>query len=504
MFVLESIARSARDGAVATIYSGGSMSYSELDRRSSSFAAYLLKKGGKTPVVICGHRQPDFLTCMFGSLKAGRAYVPIDISFPPDRVNQVLDDVNPDVIVDFTGSIDNALSQADIDKICDSLDPDTVTKNDWVQAEDTCYIMFTSGSTGKPKGVPINRRNLENMYRSAKDICDTGEKHGIALNCVSYSFDLSVMSVYVAVGLGMTLYSIDKETTENYKALFTALSDSGISFWVSTPSFAEVCTTSADFNSALLPGIKKFFFCGEILTNKLAGQLLDRFPGAEVLNTYGPTEATVFVTSVEITEDEAEAIEPLPVGRFFDSIIPKIVDGSGNKVPEGEKGELLIIGDSVSMGYFMRPDLTAKSFFDIQTENGVKRGYRTGDICFMRDGMLHYSGRNDLQIKLNGFRIEIEDVEKNLMKLKKVKRAAVCPISEGGKVSYLVAFILLEGESELPKLKQITALKNELKEFVPAYMVPRKIVLMDSLPTNANGKVDKKALLLSLDSESTK
>ncbi len=497
MFLLESIKRSARLGTDAVICGDSVMSYARLDERSGAFGTYLLSLGGNAPVLIYGHKEADFLSCMYGSLKAGRAYVPIDISFPHDRLEQVIDEVGPGVIVDFTGTIGGGIDPDELEDIFLRFHGREPDRTSWVGPEDTCYMIFTSGSTGKPKGVPICLKNLENMFSSARVVCAT-EDGGVCLNSVSYSFDLSVIAVWVAVGLGMTLYTIDKKTTENFKEMFTALKKSGITLWVTTPSYAEVCVMSDDFNDSLLPDVKKFFFCGEILTNKLAAALLERFPEATVLNTYGPTEATVFVTSVEVSRQMAQSDEPLPVGRFFKSITPRIVDENGNCVPNGEKGQLQLIGDSVSPGYFGRPDLNEKAFFDIELDGRLTRGYNTGDICYMVGDMLHYCGRNDLQIKLNGFRIEIEDIEKNLMKLPSVKRAAVCPVYVDGKVDSLVAFILPQGESELPKLKRINAIKAQLGQLVPAYMIPRKFVIKDSFPTNANGKVDKKTLLASL------
>lgn len=498
MFLLESIKAYAKEGRCAVRTPEYELGYDRLDSRSEAFASYLLSNyNGKTPVLIYGHKEPDFLSCMYGSLKAGRAYIPIDISFPYDRLMQVIDEVQPEVIVDLTGTLDNAVNGQTLEDILGSL-CSPVSHDHWVGHDDTCYIIFTSGSTGKPKGVPINLRNLENMFASARDICRCDNAPGVCLNCVSYSFDLSVMAVWVAVGLGMTLYTIDKKTTENFRQMFDALRQSGITLWVTTPSYAEVCCMSEDFNAQLLPSVEKFFFCGEILTNKLASQLLDRFPGATVLNTYGPTEATVFVTSVSIDKATASSSEPLPVGRFFSSIHPRIVDEAGNEVPNGQKGQLQLIGDSVSVGYLGRPDLNARAFFKTEINGKILQGYNTGDLCVMKGDMLHYCGRNDLQIKLNGFRIEIEDIEKNLMKLPNVTRAAVCPIYSDGKVESLVAFVVSEGDSDLPRLKRISAMKNGLGALVPAYMIPKKFVLMDVLPTNANGKVDKKALLASL------
>lgn len=501
MFVLQTIAEKAAGGSAAVVYREKVTSYKELEEKSGAFASFLLDRFGndKTPVVIFGHKEAEFLICMFGALKAGRAYVPIDKTFPPDRAMQIIEDVRPEVIVDLSGAKPESsafvLDCDGLSGVFSEYSGQNPAPESWVKPEDNCYIMFTSGSTGKPKGVPINRRNLENLWRDAAAICDVSCETAVAISQASYSFDLSVISVYIAVGLGMTLFTVDKGMSENFKELFQALKGSDIAFWVSTPSFAELCAMSADFNEALLPKARKFFFCGEILTNKLAGELLRRFPMAEVINSYGPTEATVFVSAVNITPELAASSEPLPVGRFFSTITPLITGESGIQLPAGEKGELYIIGDSVSRGYFNDPERAAASFFDFETPEGRKRGYRTGDICCISGDMLHYCGRNDLQIKLSGYRIEIEDIEKNLMKLPYILRAAVSPIYKDDKVESLAAFAVLSGKPEGTRLQQIVKIKNDLRAFVPSYMVPSRIVIRDSLPTNANGKVDKKALL---------
>ncbi len=495
MFVLESIKKYAMSDRIALVNREETLSFAELDARSDAFAMYLLESLGedRTEIVIYGHKETDILPCMYGALKAGRGYVPIDITVPVDRVQQIVDDVQPKVIVDFYGiglRSDGVILSAETlrDRISCFLGCE-VPKENWIKGETPAYILFTSGSTGKPKGVPITAANIENLYSGLLPWM-TGE--GVILNQISYSFDVSVCSVYVGMAQGMTLYTIDKQMIENLGELFEYLERSGLETWVSTPSFAEICVQSAKFNSGLMPKLKRFLFCGEVLTHKLCDQLAERFPEAKVINTYGPTEATVLVTAVEITEKLRHDELQIPIGYPLDEVTFRIVDGEGRDVSPGEQGELLIISKNVGPGYYKRPDLTEKVFFK-DRETG-KRGYHTGDSCFEKDGLYYYCGRMDNQIKVNGFRVEVEDIENNLVKVDNIARAAVVPVSDGEKVQYLAAFVLLEKADGLSSLKRSMLIKERAAEFLPSYMIPRRITAVEAFPLNTNGKVDKKEL----------
>ena len=502
MFVLEKIREYAKDlDRKAVIYNDKIMTYSELERYSNAFASFLLKNGkNKSPVVIFGHKEEEFLPCMYGALKAGRAYVPVDITFPADRLEMVLSDVNPEFFVtlrETSVSVAEGIEQVTRDKIdCifEEFDGTEIDSENWVKPEDNCYILFTSGSTGRPKGVPINRANIENLAKYLTKWCDIEADTDIITNQISFSFDVSVVSVYIGVSLGKTLYTIDKAMMETPANLYDGLSKSNLSFWVSTPSFAELCAMSSNFNSQMLPNLKRFLFCGETLTHKLVDLLKERFPNADIVNTYGPTEATVLVTASVITDEMARDSKPIPIGTPLEEVEFRIVDNNEKILPEGEIGELQIISDNVGHGYYGRPDLTQKVFFETVSRGKKKRGYRTGDACYQKDGQYYFCGRMDFQIKLNGFRIELEDIENNLVKVENVSRAVVIPVMKEEKVDYLAAFILSTNKVEGPKLKEITRIKSELAKFVPSYMVPRKIVVCDSFPTNTNGKVDRKVL----------
>ena len=190
------------------------------------------------------------------------------------------------------------------------------------------------------------------------------------------------MDLYLSLASGSVLFSIDREMTGNLRELFAFLKRSGTTVWVSTPSFAELCTADSSFNQDLLPEMKLFLFCGETLPNECVNKLLDRFEGVRVVNFYGPTETTVAVTAIEIDQEICDRIRPLPLGYVKNDCRIFIVDENGAPVPDGERGEIVIAGDSVSPGYYNNGEKTARAFSTIEVEGVLKRCYRTGDFGY--------------------------------------------------------------------------------------------------------------------------
>jgi D-alanine--poly(phosphoribitol) ligase subunit 1 len=427
----------------------------------------------------------------------------------------------------------------------------------WANGEDILYIIFTSGSTGLPKGVQVTAANHDAFLPWARLLAGTppeaphgaragepsaalagepsssppGEPSGDAsgepsaamqggpsgsqsgspsgspsggrvfLNQAPFSFDLSVFEISMALAEGGTVFSLTREDAASSLAATAAIAKAGVDVWISTPSFAEFCLKGRDFSAASIGTPQSFIFCGEVLLRETASQLLERFPGAEVVNTFGPTEATVAVTDVRIGPEHLAADLPLPVGRpKADTeilvIAPGFEAGANAPVclPPGEAGEIVIAGPTVSRGYYGRDDLTANSFFDYTMPGGGKaRAYRTGDSGFLDDtGMLHYKGRLDFQVKIHGYRVELGDIEKHLRSLQGVANAVVLPSYRDGKVSHLVACIL-DPEHD-GSFKRGLALKEQLGARLPAYMVPRLFRFFEEFPLNANGKIDRKAL----------
>ena len=448
------------------------LTYKELWEYSDSLADYLsknLKK--KEPLVVYGHKNPFMIVCFLACVKSGHAYCPVDISISQERLNDIVNTVKPEIVLSCTDKkIDgfNTLTIYDIIKISKEVN-EIIDKNTYVKEEDIFYIIFTSGSTGTPKGVKISYQSLNNFIKWISTLDTKKNKQKIYLNQAPFSFDLSVMDLYLSLYNEGKLILIEKERLKNNL----------INTWVSTPSFVDICLASELFNDKLLPNLDTFLFCGEILTKKTAEMLLFNFPNAKIYNTYGPTESTVAVTSIEITQDIINKYNSLPVGK------PK----KGTQILIDNE-EIVIVGDTVSNGYFNNPTLTDEKFSIINSQ----KAYRTGDKGFFLDGLLFYSGRIDNQIKLNGYRIELEDIENNMMRVDGISKVAVLPKFEDGKVKYLTAYCMYTKEI-LSKLKAIAEIKEELKKYIPSYMIPKKIIFIEKIPTNNNGKIDRKKLM---------
>ncbi len=465
---------------IAHVSEGRALTYGELRARSDVLARWLAARLGenRAPVAVIGHKEPEMLIAFLGVVKSGRPYVPIDLSIPAQRAERIVE--NAGAALTLTPAlVREALTSPPAD-----MSPQPV------RGEDPYYIIFTSGSTGEPKGVVITLDCLTAF------VCwMNGEQRFAAqtetfLNQAPFSFDLSVMDLYLSLANGGTLFSITKEAIANPKVLYQQLAQSGITTWVSTPSFAQMCLVEKSFGTAMLPQLRRFLFCGETLANETAAQLLDRFPDAEVWNTYGPTEATVATTSVRVTRELLAQHSPLPVGYAMPGTRLPIVGEDGAPVPEGERGEIVIIGPNVSPGYLNRPDLNAKAFF---ASDGT-RGYRTGDWGRTRAGLIFFEGRMDGQIKLYGYRIELGDIEAHLRSLPQIADAVVLLVEKGGKPDSLAGFVVLRERGTGSDFEISLALKKQLGERLPNYMVPRKFWFLDAFPMTPNGKADRRKL----------
>jgi D-alanine--poly(phosphoribitol) ligase subunit 1 len=462
----------------AHISGGRTLTYGELCRRSDALAAHLAGSlPEKSPVVVLGHKEPELLIAYLGVVKSGRAYVPVDTVVPPQRVERIAAAsgaaviLSPEKIVELSGGRGPAPS--------------------WrLGTDDHYYIMFTSGSTGEPKGVPITYGSLQGFLRWILAEHDFRESREVFLNVVPYSFDVSLMDTYTSLVTGGTVTSVTKAEVASPRRLYPLLVASGVTTWVSTPSFARMCLVEPTFGRDMLPRLARFLFCGETLAPEVASQLLDRFPGAEVWNTYGPTEATIATTSIRITREIVDRYSPLPIGYPMPGSRVLVMDEHRREVPAGERGEIVISGPNVSPGYLNRPELNETAFFHL---NG-RRAYRTGDWGRNRDGMLFFEGRIDDQVKLHGYRIELADVEANLRALAGVRDAVVLPVVKQGAVDSLAAFVILNERPARSDFQLACELKGRMIERLPEYMIPRKFSFLESFPMNTNGKADRRKL----------
>lgn len=482
-------------------YICSSLTWKELEKYSNSIAFFLMNHlKTNSPIVVFGHKDPMMIVAFLGCVKSGRAYVPVDSSFPERRVKDIIQAVDPEVVI----SIDQLLvtdiqaqiiTKENIKTIIDTYSAESESSN-YVSGEDVFYIIFTSGSTGTPKGVQITSDCLDNFVNWVITLGDNymnDEGHHTFINQAPFSFDLSVFDLYLTLYSGGTEYAISKTMQNDMDKVYDYLGASNADVWVSTPSFAEIALADSKFNESLLPNMKLFLFCGETLTNQTVEKLHAAFPKAEVINTYGPTESTVAMTSVLVTDELCNKYNPLPIGVSKPGTTVYIMDEEGNVLPEGEKGEIVIVGDTVSTGYWKNSEKNAEVFGTREVDGVNYRMYHTHDKGYYSDGMLFYCGRIDLQIKLHGYRIEIEDIESNILAVLNVERVVVMPEYNNGEVVNLIAYVV---PHEMPDsaLKERKRIREELKRRIPEYMIPKKFVFKNSLPVTTNGKVDRKKL----------
>jgi D-alanine--poly(phosphoribitol) ligase subunit 1 len=485
MDIIDAIDRAARNfpDKIAHISDVRTLTYLELRERSEALAGYFTERypGDKSPVAIVGHKEPEMLIGFLAAVKSGHPYIPIDRSIPAHRADRIVQSsgaiatLTPSQISEFSGARWSV-------------------KPIRVERDDPFYIIYTSGSSGEPKGVVITLQCLTTFLDWMLEEQQLIEGRETFLNQAPFSFDLSVMDLYLSLATTGTLFSIGKEEIENPKKLYSAFGRSAVTSWVSTPTFAQMCLVERRFGQAMLPELRRFLFCGETLAPETASQLLDRFPHANVWNTYGPTETTVACASVRVTRDLLARYSPLPIGAPMPGTKVFVADANAEPVAEGERGEIIIAGTNVSAGYFGRPELTNASFFRL----GGLRAYHTGDWGRIKDNFLFFEGRIDGQVKVNGHRIELGDLEENLRTLPTVADAVVLPIIRKGVAESLAAFVVLVRRGPETEFELGAQLRAQLAERVPVYMLPRKILFYDAFPITANGKTDRRTLAASI------
>lgn len=438
------------------------LTWKELKETALQYEKKLLSLGltsGKA-VGIYGHKQADYLAVICACIKMGCPYVPMDDIYPVERVSKI------QYIADIFCQVNLETKTIETSFMGDLL-------NEYPKAEDLIYIIFTSGSTGDPKGVQISTESVLSMLKWMHEDFNL-PSDSVFMNQAPFSFDLSVYEVMYFLNFGKSIILNSREQIAD-SHFFPRLKEFKTNVWVSTPSFAWSQTLNEAFNETYLTEMKYFLFCGEVLPVKLVKKLMSLFPNAKILNTYGPTEATVATTLVEITEEMLTKYDSLPVGY------PK----KNTRVYVDNEGQICIIGDNVMKGYLNRQDLNLSKMF---IENG-QRGFRTGDLGYEKDGLLFCNGRMDDQIKLHGYRIELSEIEHTLTKTSLVKEAACIAIKRGNEVQRIVAFLKLEDRST-----DFETFKKNIHNSIPYYMIPSEFFLIEEFPKSVNHKVDRKKL----------
>lgn len=337
------------DSSIAYTVKDEQYTYNELYKFISNIYSFLIKKNiNKKPVIIYGHKdvymKASFLACSF----AGMAYVPIDSNMPKCRVIDIIDQINPNIII---GDIDiensKIISSKKINKIMNNKnfeDIDTVM----LKPKDIYYIIFTSGSTGTPKGVKVTYSNLNSCLNWLEEI--TKIHKGVVLNQASFSFDLSVADLYLSLITKSEQFVLEKDVQSNFKILFKYLKDSKANILVATPSFVDLLLLDKSFNNELMPYLKTILFCGEKLMPKTVEKIYSKFQNIKIINCYGPTECTFAVTSIELSRNKVYKDE-IPIGKPKKDVKIFIVDEDMKVQEDNKVGEILISGMSVANGY---------------------------------------------------------------------------------------------------------------------------------------------------------
>lgn len=475
-----------RSNEIAVIYSDEYITYAELNSRANKLANCLIKKGIKKGAVvgICTDRSINMLVGLIAILKIGAAYIPLDPSFPRERLNFIMKDSDIKVLL-TENKLFELISSFQIDSIYIDSEWEIINQEEYknleleLNASDLMYVIYTSGSTGNPKGVMIEYRAVNNFLESMKMNPGFGENDNL-LAITTMSFDISGLEFYLPLISGGCLVIADKSDTVDGKALLKLISKHNITVMQATPSTWKIMIESGWKRTPNL----KMLCGGEAFSKDLASKILER--GDELWNMYGPTETTIWSSVNKINKYDSKILIGRPIAntKFY------VVDKALNRVPIGVAGELLIGGKGLARGYLNNEELTQKNFIQVL---GISEEYlyRTGDLVkYHLDGNIEFLGRSDFQVKVRGFRIELAEIEMRLLEHKNIKEAVVIVNEKQSDEKKLVAYIIRKDKNGL----ELNSLLYFLKEKVPDYMIPSFFIELNNLPLTPNGKIDRKVL----------
>src|SRR4051794_14791771 len=478
----EQLARE-QPGATAVVTHDETLTYAQLDALANAMAARLLAAGVERERVvgICLPRRLDVLVAILGVMKAGGASLPLDLAQPLERRRFMLADAGASVLVTVPGWEDELSGGGALAVVHPVAEVDVwsvggeAPEVDGPELEDLAYVIYTSGSTGQPKGVMIEHRSLAH-YVDWGVTYFSREELRVVLMPTAFGFDMSVFEFTLPLCAGGQIVLVDN--------LFEIgeVEHHGLTLVNAVPSLMAALIA----RGATLPrSVRTAVFCGETLPFEVS-EAMHRQPGIErVVNTYGPTEDTVYSTCVEVPR----GVRPT-IGRPFAGTQAYVVDEELRLVPRGEPGELCLGGVGLARGYKGLDELTAERFVANPFPGG-ERIYRTGDLVrWEDDGSLQHLGRIDHQIKLHGVRIEPGDIEDALLRHPAVRQALVVARDRHGGGKWLVGYIVCDQGAE----PEGRALREMLRASLPKPMIPSVFVRLDALPLNANGKLDRAAL----------
>ncbi|MDB9373588.1 non-ribosomal peptide synthetase [Nodularia sphaerocarpa] len=499
--------------AVAVVYENQQFTYRELNQRANQLAYYLQSLGVKpdAPVGICLERSLEAAVAILGTLKAGGACVPLDPTYPPERLAFMLADTGATVVLTQAG-LKSLLDQDFhhnlilLDQGWDEIAQESnINPQIETEAQNLAYVIYTSGSTGTPKGTLVPHRSLTNLIEHHQDKMTTGV--GV-LQFASLSFDVSYHEMFAAWALGGTLYMIPEGDRQDLDKLIQLLAQEPIAKVFLPVTLWQQLAEIYGEEEHLFQNIREAIACGEQLqiTQPMI-QLFQRLENCTLYNLYGPTEADL-VTSYRFSDQPQDWPIYPPIGKPAVNVQVYLLDQKYRQpVPIGVPGELYISGDGLARGYLNRPDLTEQKFVpnflqnltsSHQTPLSLAKGgtqgnrlYKTGDLAkYLPDGNIEFLGRIDDLVKVRGFRVELGEVEAVLSKHPQINQAVAKVHGQSAREKYLVAyFVPIQGQTIT-----VENLRNFLQDQLPDYMIPSAFVQMESFPLTANGKVNRRAL----------
>jgi amino acid adenylation domain-containing protein len=453
---------------IAVVFEDKSLSYKELNQKANIVANYLIERGVVTEDIIALKldRSLEMIIGILGILKARCAYLPIDINYPQNRIDYIIENSQAKEI----------LTQEDIKTILKENSNDN-NPNLPMSPDNLAYVIYTSGSTGNPKGVMLEHKGVVNRLEWQIRELNINSSD-VILQKTPFSFDVSVWELLLPLMCGAKEVIAKPNGHKDSQYLAQIIKDEEITTIHFVPSMLSVINQEPLFvqNSHYL---KRVVCSGEALALRLVKEYY-KLHQAPIYNLYGPTEASIDVTSYKCPRDTSK-LNTIPIGKAIDNIRLHILDKNLNYVPKGVVGELYIEGVGVARGYLNNPELSKKVFIN----HNNKRLYKTGDLVkVLPDGNIEYISRSDNQVKLRGLRIELQEIEQQLLNIKEIQEAIVVVKDDN-----LVAYITINENIDIEKIKE------ELSKTLTEYMIPSHIEILTNMPLTPNGKADRKALI---------
>lgn len=477
----------ASPDCLAVVFGREEITYGELEQRANRLARYLRRNGVRrgSAVAMLLPRSADAYTTLLAILKAGAAYVPIDSMYPADRIDYILENSGASALVTtsalasghrrFRGAVVKV--DADGDSIAAERPAPLARDGNRAEPEDLCYIIYTSGSTGRPKGVMVEHRNVCHLVRAEGRIFGVRPQDRVYQGA-SLAFDLAVEEVWLAFYAGATLVAATPEMAHAGPDLARRLTEYGVTVLSCAPTLLSMMEED-------VPRLRLLILGGETCSNQLVARWAKR--GRRIVNTYGPTEATVIATYTDVSPER-----PVTIGRPVWGYEIHILDDQLRPVRGGQTGEICIGGAGVARGYAGLPEETAKRFVpDPFAASTGAQIYRTGDLGRIdAEGDIHFLGRMDGQVKLRGLRVELSEIESVLLEGPEVQAAGCAVKTNGSGVPHLVGYVVPREGASIDE----DGLRSRLRSQLPAWMVPALIETIGDLPRFANGKLDRAAL----------